>query len=132
VKRTAIRRKSRLRAKRPTARRVAPDRVRDKAHLAKVRALPCIVGLTYPGCKGPNQASHDDAGKGIGLKTSDLTCCSMCAKHHDEWTNHRGWCRGWSRESRRVWFRAATVATLVELNRQQLARPLLPGEECPF
>jgi hypothetical protein len=117
VKRTALKRRTKLRPRRERERRVAADRVRDKAHLAKVRALPCIVGLTYPGCKGPNQASHDDYSKGAGLKTSDLSCCSMCAAHHQQWTDHTGWCKGWSRESRRVWFRAATVATLVELAR---------------
>jgi hypothetical protein len=115
-----------LKAARAAKRRVAPDRVRDPAHLAKVRKLPCIVGLTYPGCKGANQASHDDNGKGAGLKTSDTTCCSMCAAHHQQWTDHTGWCKGWSRESRRVWFRAATVATLVELAN------VANGLECPF
>lgn len=119
MKRTALARYTRLKPRRDRARRVAPDRARDPGHLAKVRRLPCIVGMTYRGCQGATQASHDDNGKGAGLKTSDLTCCSMCAKHHREWTDHTGWCAGWSRETRRVWFKAATVITLGELDRRE-------------
>lgn len=66
----------------------------------------------------------------MGLKTADTTCVSMCARHHDEWTNHRGWCRGWRKDVRRAWFRAATQVTLGELERRQRQRiaelPVIP------
>lgn len=128
MKRTALKRYARLPQRRAKKRRVAPDRVRDRAHLAKVRALPCIVGQLHPDCAGANQASHDDNGKGAGLKTSDHTCVSMCARHHQQWTDHEGWCAGWPREFRRGWFAMATAATLQRLE-YEATRPRTFAEE---
>lgn len=123
-----IKRRTRLKARRDRKRRVSPDRVRSEEHKAKVRALPCVVGSLHRNCEGDNQASHEDKGKGIGLKTSDLTCVSMCAKHHREWTDHNGWCDGWSRELRRAWFALATAATLQRLE-YEASRPRTFAED---
>lgn len=53
---------------------------------------PCIVhefSSTHV-CGGAIQASHQDEGKGVGLKTADAGCVFMCAQAHAEWTENRG------------------------------------------
>jgi hypothetical protein len=119
-------RKARLRPRRTKPRRVAADRVRDPGHLAIVRSLPCVCkNLRDHHCEGVTQASHDDNGKGIGLKTSDLTCVPMCASGHRQWTDHNGPFAGWDRERRRTWFAACTALTLQKIAyHREFGRPV--------
>ena len=49
--------------------------VRDEAYRRLVAALPCA----HCGRAGPSQAAHADAGKGLGMKSCDLTCFPLCA-----------------------------------------------------
>ena len=72
--------------------RAAPERIADhKARL--VMPLPkdnpwrseayrrAVANLACAHCKrpGPSQCAHGDAGKGMGIKSSDLTCYPACA-----------------------------------------------------
>jgi hypothetical protein len=51
--------------------------VRSEAYRRLVASLPCIVC----GIAGYTQACHADLGKGMGIKTSDLTCWPGCGPH---------------------------------------------------
>ena len=49
--------------------------LRSEAYRRAVAELPCAH------CRrpGPSQCAHGDAGKGMGIKSSDLTCFPACA-----------------------------------------------------
>ena len=49
--------------------------VRSEAYLRLVAAMDCA----HCGRAGPSQACHGDEGKGMGIKSSDLTCWPGCA-----------------------------------------------------
>jgi len=49
--------------------------VRDEGYRRLVAALPCA----HCGRAGPSQAAHADQGKGMAIKSSDLTCYPACA-----------------------------------------------------
>lgn len=51
--------------------------VRSEAYRRLVSRLPCIVC----GIEGYTQACHGDMDKGMGMKTSDLTCWPGCGPH---------------------------------------------------
>ena len=48
--------------------------VRSESHRRAVAALPCF----NCGVEGYSQAAHADEGKGLGLKSCDLTCYPLC------------------------------------------------------
>lgn len=107
-----IKRRTRLKAKRSTKRRVAAHRVRSEAHKAAVRKMGCISRF-MPGarCWGPIDASHNDydGTKGASLKTSDLTCIPQCRGCHDDVAELHGPFEGWTGEQRSEWFAAMVV-----------------------
>jgi hypothetical protein len=126
----SLKRRTKLKPRREQERRVAPDRVRDPEHRARVRRLPCASRL-LPGaqCRGDVQCSHRDEGKGMGLKTSDLESVPMCAGCHDSWTNNTpGAFHDWPKATKRLWFVDAIADTLIAL----YAGKPEPAEECPF
>ena len=49
--------------------------LRSEKYRRLVSSLPCA----HCGRPGPSQAAHADMGKGMGIKTSDLTCYPLCA-----------------------------------------------------
>ena len=51
--------------------------VRNKNYLRAVASLPCWIC----GIEGYSQACHGDEGKGMSLKSSDLTAWPGCAPH---------------------------------------------------
>jgi hypothetical protein len=53
---------------------------RSEAYRRAVAALPCL----RCGIEGHTQAAHGDAGKGLSLKSSDLTCYPLCGPHDGE------------------------------------------------
>lgn len=60
-----------------------PERIRDPAHLARLRTLPCCV----PGCRGrPTDAHHDrrDGSGGTSLIPPDDRAINICHGHHME------------------------------------------------
>lgn len=101
MKRSPIKRKTRLRARRPTVRR--DGRVRDEAYLAFVRSLPCcVVDDKHGGRIDPHHAGERPAGR----KADDDTCIPMCRYHHDQWDGpmwHGNPFRTWDHEKRRAW-----------------------------
>jgi hypothetical protein len=73
--------------------------VRSESYRRWVASLPCIAC----GYEGASQAAHANFGKGLGMKTSDLTCFPLCGPHgyhqgchvvHDQ-------CIGMTRDERR-------------------------------
>lgn len=48
--------------------------MRDEQYRRLVAQLPCY----YCGIEGRTQAAHADKGKGLGIKSSDLTCYPLC------------------------------------------------------
>lgn len=78
-------RRTALRPKRPTPRRVGPpaprikpEREEDPEHLARVRSLPCVVCGAPP----PSEAHHPREGQGMGQKADDRLAISLCASCH--------------------------------------------------
>lgn len=67
-------------------------RPRDLAYLAWVRTLPCRLAALGD-CRGPVEADH--AGRrGLGQRAPDETCIALCARHHADRHDVRGWWRG--------------------------------------
>ena len=62
--------------------------VRDADYRRLVAALPCILCR----CVGHSQAAHGNRGKGIGMKTCDLTCFPACTVSgndcHGKWDRY--------------------------------------------
>lgn len=67
--------------------------VRDEAYRRWVASMPCL----RCGAVGRTQACHANYGKGLSLKTSDLTCFPLCVECHRE----HDLCIGMTREERR-------------------------------
>jgi hypothetical protein len=55
--------------------------VRSEPYRRLVAALPCF----NCGAAAPSQAAHADMGKGMGIKSSDLTCYPLCPRCHTTW-----------------------------------------------
>ena len=58
-----------------------PERIRSRAHLARVGSLPCCI----PGCEaGPVQVHHltHVQPKARGLKAGDQWSVPLCLRHH--------------------------------------------------
>lgn len=51
--------------------------VRSTDYRRFVASFPCFAC----GIEGFSQAAHPNAGKGLGMKTSDLDCFPLCAPH---------------------------------------------------
>jgi len=76
-------------------------RIRDEAHLNRIRALPCIICFRA----APSEAAHvrygePSSGKrkaGVGEKPDDMWTLPLCAEHHrtgkdaQHGTNERAW-----------------------------------------
>lgn len=66
-----------------------PEPVRDEDYRRLVAALPCSIC----GVSGASQAAHSNSGKGLALKTCDLTCFPLCHDgangHHRAWDEYR-------------------------------------------
>lgn len=66
-----------------------PEPVRDEGYRRLVALLPCIIC----GAHGSSQAAHGNRGKGLGLKTSDLTCFPLCHEGangcHAKWDRYQ-------------------------------------------
>jgi hypothetical protein len=108
-------RRVRVRARRGAPRRVGEGVVRDPGYLAEVRLLPCCAS-EYGKCEAPRQAHHM-GDHPMGRKPSDLDAVCLCARHHREWHDATGWCRGWDRATREVFGRAAVAMTRERVER---------------
>lgn len=74
-----------------------PPPVRSEAYRRYISVLPCFR------CKleGYTQVCHGDLSKGMGLKTSDLTCWPGCGPRYQEIGCHEYVGRHMSRDERR-------------------------------
>lgn len=118
MKRSPLRRKTRLSPKRATVRR--SSRVLDEAYLAWVRLQPCAVGKLFEFvsrqsavratpdlaarlasdsvCWGPVDPEHKREGVGMGQKASDRDAWPCCRGHHDQRHNTAsGAFKNWTR-----------------------------------
>ena len=118
MKRSPLKRKTRLAPKRATVRR--SSRVRDEAYLAWVRLQPCRVrsmmetpfnagflSSMAPNarCWGPTDPEHQRQGVGMGQKASDRDAWPCCRTHHDQRHDLSGVFKGWTREQMRSFIR---------------------------
>lgn len=143
MKRSPLKRRKRLPAKRVTPRR--SSRVRDEAYLAWVRLQPCAVHescisvLRSPDarrgeglgveilfdlarCSGPIDPDHKREGVGAGMKASDRDAWPCCRRHHDDRHALRGVFAGWSRDQLRE-FIATRIAEANVAYERHLAQP---------
>jgi hypothetical protein len=113
LRRTPLRRKTRLNPRRTKPRR---GPIRDKAFKRLIRSLPCLL-FRWPGagnCRGrvdPDHLGHDGEIKSTGQQADDTTCVPMCRAHHRQRTDHSGFFADWSDEQREHWRRWALGKT---------------------
>ncbi|MHC4714320.1 MAG: hypothetical protein ACYTAN_13795 [Planctomycetota bacterium] len=116
MKRTPIRRRTPLRARRRPKRkppRRRPPGYDDPDYLAWLRGQDCRVAValgTYRGCRWPIHAAHVGE-RGLGQKCPDSQAISMCSychlqDSHDHATRggELGFIASMSREQRRAWY----------------------------
>lgn len=121
-----LKRRTRLKAKRSTKRR--SGRVRDTEYMAWIRSLPCILAGNH--CSGRVHAHH--AGKrAFGRKASDNTCIPLCAGHHGELHERRGYFLTGGASFVRQW-QDARIADYQRAWRLIAGHPHTQVEPCPF
>lgn len=82
----------------------------------------------HAGGVDPEPTTPEDIGDrpGMSRKAHDRTCIPLCAKAHREWTDHRGWVKGWPKAKRRAWSVAAIARTQAAYNRRQRGAGTIP------
>lgn len=95
------------------------DPVRSKEYRRYVAALPCY----RCGAVGRSQAAHGDEGKGMAIKSSDLTCWPGCGPFGDYPGCHYvvGTSGAFTREHRREYEKLAALATIETLREMSLS-----------
>ena len=99
------------------AKRRKPKPGDDPAYKAWIRSLPCVVGGSKKkNCKGRLDPHHMTGGKGDqrrgkGQTVSDRNALPLCRMHHDDIHDGTGFCKGWSKDRRRV-FQEHEIARL--------------------
>lgn len=129
---TPLKRKTRLRARRPGPPRRS-SRIHDREHMAIVRSLPCILaGYPHAGpCSGPIEVDHLGE-RGLGQKSSDLEVCAICRGHHRARTDSTGYFANRTKEERARWKRWAigtTAMRVAEKIKRNPARRPAPAPE---
>jgi hypothetical protein len=84
---------------------------KDEAHLARVRALPCLIGF---GCEGRVEADHVGY-RGVGEKSSDHETIPLCTRHHRERHLKAGYFLGFTKTEMREWREDAIVRVQSQL-----------------
>lgn len=87
---------------------------RSRPYRMAVASLPCY----RCGIHGYSQAAHADEGKGMGLKTDDLTCYPLCGARPDNSGCHEYVGRWMLRDQRRGFEQAGAAWAQAELIRQ--------------
>lgn len=106
-RRTPIRR---TRMRKALPRRITrPGPGSSPAYLTEARKLPCLARDLGP--KGPYSCEGDIVAHHAGPKVNDSTAVPLCAKHHQQWHDANGVFKGWGKEGRRAWAKAAIDAT---------------------
>jgi len=75
----------------------------DPERKAFIKLFPCVVGGTECGPSDPHHEidAQGEHRKGMGQTAPDDRTFPMCRRHHEDFHNGRGFCRGWSKEKRR-------------------------------
>jgi hypothetical protein len=82
---------------------VARQTPEDRAYLAWLHLQPCIFAGDIYGvhkCDRNIQASHLRNMTGLGRKEPDQMAVPMCAGLHEQWEQHRGVFRRWTKMER--------------------------------
>lgn len=88
-------------------------KTRSEPYRRYVASLPCYrCGLV-----GFSQAAHADEGKGMGLKTDDMTCYPLCSTSYGDPGCHEFVGRAMDRDTRRTYEKAGAAWTQFELIR---------------
>lgn len=93
-------RRTRLKVKR---RRAKPGD--NRKYKAWIKGFPCVVvGSKRCGRADPHHMidGHGEQRKGMGQTASDKDCFPLCRRHHDDLHDGTGFCKGWSKEKRRI------------------------------
>lgn len=112
MRRTPLRRKTRLRSRSKTSKHARRDR--DWGYMGWVKTQPCIARLLVTSgfeCAGTIEADHIGGRYG---DDSDRRCVPMCQRHHEDRTGRvggKGVFSGWSLERRREWGAKAIAET---------------------
>lgn len=120
LRRTPLRRKSRLRAR---GKGSYARRERDVEHMLLVKSLPCALsGVAGAGpCSGPVEADHMGE-RGLGQKCSDNECGPLCTRHHRHRTESKGFFEPMSKEERRHWCKLTIARTQLLLAEKRTRR----------
>lgn len=80
---------------------------------ANLSASHRVGNLGHPhACEGRIEVCHEGrTGKGMGTRCPDSETIPMCTGLHRQWTEHRGWFAGWTKEKRREWADARIAET---------------------
>ncbi len=126
MKRTPLKRRTALRPKHWGIRYKRPRRLSgphaDPARMGFVATLPCVGMRVFPSpragmflahwCMGRIEVCHEGrTGKGMGTRCPDSETIPMCTSLHRQWTEHRGWFAGWTKEQRCEWADARIAET---------------------
>ncbi len=131
MKRTELKRKTPLRARTPlvSTTRLASSMLLTRSPLKRkprrpkpgdeprykafVKTQPCCVGGLRCGKADAHHLIDGDgeARKGMGQTAPDRFLFAMCRRHHDEFHDRKGFCRGWD-DARRLTFQQDEVSRL--------------------
>jgi len=110
MKRTPLKRKSLLRARRPGPPR--KGRIRDGAYLDFVRSQPCAV----PGCPARDIEAHHWGARGLGQKCDDTSTAPLCGNHHRAWWHDKGHLPGMTTAESKQLIESVGLRLLAEWN----------------
>lgn len=84
------------------AKRRKPKAGDEPAYKAFVKKQPCCVGGLRCGRADAHHLIDGDgeARKGMGQTAPDRFLFAMCRRHHDEFHDRKGFCRGWDNAQR--------------------------------
>lgn len=103
MKRSPLKRKTRLKPRRETARR--STRIVDTDYLNFLRGSVCAVAqklLHGRDCAGVTEPDHERHGVGGGRRADDERAYPICSKHHGEIHALNGFAKGWRKEQLRA------------------------------
>lgn len=103
MKRTPLTRKTPMKRSRPefkSPHKRTPEQGGDEEYLRWIRKLPCCV----TGCAATGSShAHHSTGAGMALKAHDRETMPLCATHHRQFHDGRGYFLDWGRAQRRSW-----------------------------
>lgn len=85
----------------------------DPARISWLHTQPCVL-LQFDSdhlCHGRIEACHEGRKPGTAMKCPDDQTIPLCSGAHRDWTNHRGFFRGWLKMKRRQWADARIAET---------------------